>query len=345
MRKTLDMWHQFDYLKRHYRTVIKHLTPRKVANIMLNDYEMRRKKLVLKSLPPFLKVEPTALCHLHCPSCDWHAEGVTGTVPSTSLTYEQFVEIVEPIKSTTVEISFSLRGDAFFNKETVKMARYCGDNNIGSVVPSNLSYKFSDDDIEAIIDSGLDHLIVAVDGTTQEVYEIYRKGGRLDWVLDNSRRLIETKRAKKSKTPIIECKFIQFVHNEHQFEDARQLSETMGFDRFSSVLDIRHPRRPKMWDDLAGKSKKDKKACFWVYRTSVILSNGQVCPCCIDKFNLGNALTDGGFKAVWNGEAYQTLRRMFVTGKPTDSNCALCMKCSHFWAAAGVRLESTDLMA
>jgi MoaA/NifB/PqqE/SkfB family radical SAM enzyme len=345
MRKTLNMWCQFDYLRRHYQTVIGHLTRAKVANIILNDYEMRRKKLVLRSLPPFLKVEATALCQLECPGCPWHAESATRPAPSTSMTYEQFVEIMEPIKDTTVEISFSLRGDTLLNKEAVRMVGYCRDNNIGSVIPSNLSYEFGDDIIEAIIDSGLDHLIVAVDGTTQEVYEKYRKGGRLELVLDNSRRLIEMKRQKRSKTPLMECKFIRFTHNDHQYDEAKQLSESMGFDRSSSVLDVHHPRRPTMWNELADRSRRGRKACYWVYRTSVILSDGQVCACCDDKLNLGNALADGGFRAVWNGDCYRTLRRMFVTGKPTDANCGVCVGCSHFWAGKGVEDVSSGLGA
>jgi len=324
---------QIDYLKRHHQTVIKHLTPKKVANLLLNDLEMRRKAVVLRSRPPFLKVEPTAQCSLHCPGCLWHKEGVTPPLTSAAdLTYESFVNLIDPIKSTTVMISFSFRGDPFLSRGIFDMVRYCRDNNIGTDIPTHFSYRYGDDVLEKIIDSGLDHLIVAVDGSTQDVYAQYRKGGHLDWVLDNSRRLIELKRKKRSKTPLIEAKFIRFQHNKQQFEEVRLLSESMGFDRFSSVLDHHDPERKAVWAEVKRKARKKKNACYWVYRTAVICCDGQVCPCCLDNMNMGNALEDGLID-VWNGDRYRAMREMFSTGKPGDSNSAKCVGCAHFWAS------------
>jgi len=326
------MWHQLDYFKRHYQTVIRHLTPKKIANILFNTYEMEKKKVILKSRPPFLKVEPTALCQLHCPGCPWHQEASPREFSTSgNLSYDKFVKLIDPIRDTTVEISFSLRGDAFMNRDIFDMISYCRKYNIGSEIPTNFSYKFNDETLERIIDCGLDHIIIAVDGTTQEVYEQYRKGGHLDWVLDNARRLIELKRKKHSKTPLVECKFISFVHNEHQFEEAKKLSESMGFDRFSTVLDHFHPKRKAEFENTIRKSDKKKKSCYWVYRTSVICWDGQVCPCCNDRFNLGNAVEDG-FLNVWNNEHYRAMRTMFITGEPVEEQGKVCIGCRTFWA-------------
>ncbi|MCE5324695.1 SPASM domain-containing protein [bacterium] len=248
---------------------------------------------------------------------------------------------MEPIVDTTVSVSFSLRGDAFTNPEVFDMIRYCHDHNIGSEVPSNLSYKFSDSDLMKIIDSKLDHLIVAVDGTTQEVYEKYRRGGKLNWVLDNSRRLIELKKKVGSHTPLMECKFVVFRHNKHQYDDAKQLSQEIGFDRFSSVLDHGDPDRLKFRADKLEHLDRTHKPCFWVYRTAIICCDGMVCPCCSDKFNMGNAISDN-ILTVWNGAKYQALRQMFVTGKPTDDNSKGCIGCPSFWGTKHYMKQTTD---
>jgi hypothetical protein len=333
MRKVLRMWHQLEYLKRHHQTVIRHLNPRRAANILLNEYEMRRRRVVLKSRPPFLKVEPTAACQLHCPGCPWHAEEGARHLPAQPhLSFSDFQRLIDPVKDTTVEISFSFRGDAFMNREVFDMIGYCRDNNIGSVIPTNFSYKLGDDVIEKIVDSGLDHIIVAVDGSNQDTYQMYRKGGHLEWVLDNSRRLIDLKRRKQSKTPLVECKFITFAHNEHQFDEVKQLSHSMGFDRFSSVLDHFDPRRQDDHNQIVQRSSRKKKPCYWVYRTAVICYDGQVCACCNDTTNLGNALSDG-LPGVWNNEHYRSMRTMFATGKPTDANGRSCIGCRSFWAS------------
>ena len=57
---------------------------------------------------------------------------------------------------------------------------------------------------EAVVRSGLDTMIVSLDGVTQDVYEQYRVAGRLDRVLDNLRLLVETKRRLGVETPYLE---------------------------------------------------------------------------------------------------------------------------------------------
>ena len=52
-----------------------------------------------------------------------------------------------------------------------------------------------------IIKSGLDRIIISIDGTTQEVYEKYRKGGLLSKSIEAIKFLKEAKKELNSKTP------------------------------------------------------------------------------------------------------------------------------------------------
>jgi hypothetical protein len=58
-----------DYVRRHSRVVGPYLTPRKIANAALNEAECRVAHTRPHSLPPYIKLEATPLCHLSCPGC------------------------------------------------------------------------------------------------------------------------------------------------------------------------------------------------------------------------------------------------------------------------------------
>ena len=96
---------------------------------------------------------------------------------------------------------------------------------------TNLNKPLSPQMAEDIIKSGLDVMIVSLDGVTQEVYEKYRVGGRLDRVLDNVKLLVQKKKELGSSTPHMEWQFIVMQQNEHQMEEAQQLAADFGSRR------------------------------------------------------------------------------------------------------------------
>ena len=53
------------------------------------------------------------------------------------------------------------------------------------------------------VESGLDRLIISIDGTTQEVYQQYRVGGNLEKVLQGASNIVKWKKELKSKTPFV----------------------------------------------------------------------------------------------------------------------------------------------
>ncbi|MEO7210912.1 MAG: radical SAM protein, partial [Chitinophagaceae bacterium] len=68
------------------------------------------------------------------------------------------------------------------------------------------------------MESGLDRLIISIDGTTQDVYQQYRRGGKLDKVIAGARNIVKWKKELKSKTPFVFFQFLVVKPNEHQVE-------------------------------------------------------------------------------------------------------------------------------
>ena len=69
------------------------------------------------------------------------------------------------------------------------------------------------------VESGLDRIIVSIDGTTQEVYEQYRRNGKLEKVIEGAKNLMKWKKELGSSTPHVIFQFLVVRPNEHQIED------------------------------------------------------------------------------------------------------------------------------
>ena len=74
-----------------------------------------------------------------------------------------------------------------------------------------------------LVACGLDHLVCAIDGITQESYEKYRVGGKIEDALAGLRMVLEEKRKQKSKT-YIEWQFLVHGRNAHEVENAREMA-------------------------------------------------------------------------------------------------------------------------
>lgn len=63
-------------------------------------------------------------------------------------------------------------------------------------------------DAEAPVASGLDCMILSIDGATQQVYQCFRRKGDLGLVLENLRRLVGARRKLRSRTPVLVWNFM-----------------------------------------------------------------------------------------------------------------------------------------
>ena len=118
---------------------------------------------------------------------------------------------------------------SYLNPEFLAMVRYAANKKIYTATSTNGHY-LTDENARRTIESGLDRLIISIDGTTQEVYEQYRVGGNLQKVLEGTKRVVEWKKKLQSSTPFIIFQFLVVKPNEHQLEEAKQLAADMGVD-------------------------------------------------------------------------------------------------------------------
>jgi radical SAM protein with 4Fe4S-binding SPASM domain len=191
------------------------------------------------------------------------------------------------------------------------------------------------------VESGLDRLIISIDGTTQETYQQYRVGGELSKVLDGARNILKWKKELKSKTPHVIFQFLIVKPNEHQLEEMEKLAQEIGVQelRFKTAQVYDYEKGNALIPTLANYSRYKKQEdgtyaiknkmlnhCWRLWHSTVVTWDGLVVPCCFDKdakHQLGD-LKNTSFRQLWKGAAYDNFRKALLRSRTEIDICKNC---------------------
>jgi radical SAM protein with 4Fe4S-binding SPASM domain len=228
------------------------------------------------------------------------------------------------------------------------MVKYASDKKIYTATSTNAHY-LTDEVAKKTVESGLDRLIISIDGTTQDVYKQYRVGGNLDKVLEGAKNIMKWKKELKSKTPFVFFQFLVVKPNEHQVEDIKRLAKEVGVDevRFKTAQVYEYETDPNNLIPTIDKFSRYKKnadgtytaknklanRCWKLQHANVITWDGLVVPCCFDKdatHQLGNLKTQS-FKEIWHNDNYKQFRNELKKSRKHIDICANCSEGVSVW--------------
>ena len=207
------------------------VTPRKLWNAakVLSSYYLTRllQRPIQWGLPFTLSIEPTTACNLRCPECPSGLRAFTR--PTGNLRPDFFRRTIDDLYRDLYFLIFYFQGEPYINPEFLDMVKYASKRGIYTITSTN-GHFLSEENARQTVASGLDRLIISVDGSTQEVYEQYRKSGKLELVLQGARNVVKWKKQLGSKTPHLIFQFLVVRPNEHQIPDIYRLAREIGID-------------------------------------------------------------------------------------------------------------------
>jgi radical SAM protein with 4Fe4S-binding SPASM domain len=337
-------------MKEFLRFIQKTITAKRLTNALLvyiGFYFSRFFKSAKPwGMPISLSIEPTTACNLGCPECP---SGLKQFSRDTgNLKAENFQRWLGQLSPTLSYLNFYFQGEPFIHNDILQFISKASQAGIYTSTSTNAHFITEKKALE-IVQSGLDRILISIDGTTQEVYEQYRVHGSLQKVLDGTKHLVEARRNLKSRTPHIIFQFLVVRPNEHQIEDAKQLANEYKVDeiRFKTaqVYDYEggNPLIPTIekysrYKRLSNgkfivKSSLDNH-CWRMWSGAVVTWDGKVVPCCFDKdatHEMGN-LSKEDFKSIWKGKAYAMFRKQLLKGRKEIDICKNCSEGTKVWA-------------
>jgi radical SAM protein with 4Fe4S-binding SPASM domain len=263
-----------------------------------------------------------------------------------AMSFEDFKRIVNDVKDITHSIYLTNAGEPLLNKEIFRMIKYAEQNNLRVSLSTNATL-LNKTAVKNLLNSGLDLLIVSIDGVSKSSYEKFRRGAIFEEVIRNVTFLCDQKKKMKKLKPIIEWQFIVTKLNQNELGKIKKLSKKMGVDRVriktlylcSHIYD-KHERKkfaeeflPTRKDVKSRYEIKDNalickwrsKTCTYWQKRSVILVDGTVCMCCYDingEYIFGNVYLKS-FKDIWNSKKYRYYRKYLIFNKKLP----LCQRC------------------
>lgn len=244
------------------------------------------------------------------------------------------------MKSHLLYLTFYFQGEPYLHPHFLEMAQYASQRKIYTATSTNAHYLDKEKAV-ATVESGLDRLIISIDGTSQETYEQYRIGGKLEKVLEGTRNMVNAKQRLKSKTPHLIFQFLVVAPNEHQIEEARQLAEEIGVDEIefktAQIYDYEEgspliptiPKYSRYFKKSDGKyvlKNEMTNQCWKMWQSCVITWDGKVVPCCFDKdakYVMGD-LNKEKFEDVWTNKPYDKFRKSILTSRASIDICKNC---------------------
>ena len=299
-------------------------------------------------LPIAVSIEPGTACNLGCPECPSGLKSFTR--PTGTIKFDSFKKTIDGLCKNSLYLNFYFQGEPFLHKQFLEMVKYASSKGMYTATSTNAHF-LDNETAKRTIESGLDRLIISIDGITQEVYEKYRIGGKLSKVLDGVNQIVYWKKKLQSSTPIVVFQYLVVKPNEHQVDQAKQLAADLGVDDiwFKTAQVYDHQDDPNGLipeNEKYSRYKKDSQGvsqlkstmrsrCWKMWHSNVITWDGKVVPCCFDKHasHVMGDLSEGSMQEIWKNKKYAAFREELSKSRKNIDICSNCSEGLKVWAS------------
>ncbi len=326
------------------------VNPRKAVNAaaVLSSFYLSRwtRRPIQWGVPFNVSIEPTTTCNLGCPECPSGLKSFTR--PTGNMEYEFYRRMVDEIGDKLLYLYFYFQGEPYLHPQFLDLVRYAADRKVYTVTSTNAHF-LTERKARETVASGLDRILISIDGTTQETYEQYRVGGTLAKVIEGAKNLVKAREEAGSQTPYIIFQYLVVRPNEHQIEDVKRLAKEIGVDevklKTAQVYDYKHGNdliptidqysRYTQGEDGTYRIKNELlNHCWKLWHSCVITWDGRIVPCCFDKdaqYQLGD-LNTKSFREIWQSDLYRSFRSRILKGRAEIDICTNCSEGTQVWA-------------
>ena len=329
--------------------ILKHLTLYRVWNlfILYLSFILSRiiKKPIVLGKPFTVSIEPTTACNLSCPECPSGLKKFSRETGKLDL--EDNRNLLRNLGKQLFYINYYFQGEPFLHPDFLELIRDAKKHKIYTSTSTNAHF-ITQKKAEDIVNSGLDRLIISIDGTTQETYESYRISGKLSKVIEGTKEMVKAKRKANSTTPHLIFQFLVVKPNEHEIPAIYKLADELGVDevrlKSAQIYDYTHgnPLIPSQEQYARYKKQKDGtyrlkyktgNHCWRMWSSCVLTWDAKVVPCCFDKdakYTLGSA-NNNEFSSIWRSKKYQDFRLNVLTKRNQIDICKNCSEGTKVW--------------
>ncbi|MBI2260000.1 MAG: SPASM domain-containing protein [Flavobacteriia bacterium] len=305
------------------------------------------KKAIIFGKPFTISIEPTTACNLSCPECPSGLKKFSRA--QGTLSPDLHHHILDEMKKTAFYVNYYFQGEPFIHPHFLQYVIEAKKKNFYTSTSTNAHF-IDSKNVHELILSGLDRLIISLDGLTQKTYESYRINGQLEKVFQAIELIQSKKKELQSKTPYLIVQFLVVKTNEHEIEELRKWAKDKQVDelrlktaQFYSY-ENGHPLMPSNVQFSRYKKSKDgrfelknkmKNECWRMWSSCVFTWDAKIVPCCFDKdaeHQMGSIYKkESNFAEIWYSKKYKQFRAQILHNRESIDICKNCSEGSKVW--------------
>jgi len=287
-------------------------------------------------------------CNLQCPTCPTPRQKILRK--KELMSFSNFILTIDSIKNSIHVVYLYYTGEPLIHPDICKMINYVHQKNLYSIISTNatlLDQKIADE----LLFSGLDEIILCLDGITQESFSSFRKKADFFEVMRNIGYFCKQKQRLKLKKPFIKLQVILNKLNQNEIRGIKKLSDCLKVDclhikslalcehvyskdEIKKLADIFFPDGKEYKDKIRYKQENHKliinnppSKCSLAESQFVVLVDCKISMCCYDlngNYIYGNILAEK-FDDIWFNSDVKKVREL-----ANEKKHSLCKVCSNF---------------
>jgi MoaA/NifB/PqqE/SkfB family radical SAM enzyme len=309
------------------------------ANLVRAGLNLLHRRAKPWSMPLHAQFELANVCPLQCPVCPTGLRELTR--PPAFMDPALFERAFDEAGPYLLTASLWGWGEPLLHPQLRRILAAARRHPVATLLSTNGQPLADAAVIDAILAHPPTHLIVALDGLTDEANRRYRRGAALAPAIEGVSRLAAAKRASGQALPVLHLRYTVMEHNARDVARVADFAREAGFDGLTmrslviaaSDAAIRHHAElapatpaptsgPRMTTPAAGFH------CLQPFWFPSVFADGTVVACEQD-FNaeapLGRVTAGTGFRDIWySPEAAQRRREAASPGHQAMACCARC---------------------
>ena len=259
----------------------------------------------------------------------------------STLNLNLFKNVIDQIGNRIWYLLLFNQGEPFLNPNLVEFIKIAKQQQIYVTTSTNGHFLTDEATVQKIVKSGLDSIIISLDGFDAESYSQYRQGGDFYRVIKGIENLVKIRNGLHSKMPKIFIQCLVMKHNENQLAKMKKLAADLKVNRLlfktfqiesgesvkGFLPDNLKWRRYQLNDETIQLKKTLKGSCSRLWYSTVILSDGRIVPCCFDKngaYGFDTITLKSTIEKIWKSDAYNKFRDSILQRQESIPICHNC---------------------
>jgi MoaA/NifB/PqqE/SkfB family radical SAM enzyme len=307
-------------------------------------------------------LETTSRCNLRCIHCAFSKENNEGIYVMSDLPMEIFRKVLPALAKDKPIVELYGHGETLLHPHFFEMMEVLLDSGCSVSFLTN-GQLLDDEKIEKIISKGVSLIGFSIDGATAGTYERIRRNAKFDLLINNIKKIDETKKRLGSDITKISISFVAMRQNINELPELVRLAHKIGAS-LVQVMELTEynltkgeslayqqlladwvdkaeaeakslgvqldlpphiPGREAGPSEMPVSSGKVIKTCKLPWESVFIRTTGAIQPCCVITEEYGE-LEDQDFGDIWYGRGYEDLRRSILDGNPPEP----CLRCPYY---------------